>query len=466
MGTRTTPSLEHILHAARTLDINVREQSQLHLLAVAHAYLFLPLPTSWRRIIDETGEILYLDKRTWTEFKDHPELTKLRHAKDLLASRPPKGFEKRTCMILSRSDGSTYIHDFLAASNAKGQKSPLRANSDKVETVVAACEGANKLLTPVDAVASMIEEAAASNLTEDTTADAEKSETVTIEENPGNGEETMRNSQNNHDHEAALGQVPHSNLPDSANGLDQQSGIHMESNVAHAQEEESSLHGNQMEDRIILTLPQAWLQKLGITTYTPLLGEPQSLRFYSWWFEDHESTDVALRVSSNSEVGGGLKRRYITLDFELASHSFSMRTANEDQELVLAGPLPVLTHGGVQAEVWDLHVGAKLSIFGKPVTLLKAEGTTAAWLENHSKLLLQLKSDIISEILKYKPKSFEKNVAFNRGNGAPHPRGHKGVQGGLCLRFTVEQVHKLLLDLQHYRPDKFEKLRSRLLIHV
>jgi hypothetical protein len=168
-------------------------------------------------------------------------------------------------------------------------------------------------------------------------------------------------------------------------GSNQHSVAHDVNNVAAAQEEVFDPRGLQMEDRIILTLPQSWLQKLGITTSTPLLGEPQSLRFYSWWFEDCESKDVSLRVSSNSEIGGGLKRRYVSLDFDLVSHCFSMRTANEDQELVLAGPLPVLIHNGAQAEVWDLHVGAQLSIFGRHITLLKAEGATSTWLENHSK---------------------------------------------------------------------------------
>ncbi len=55
-------------------------------------------------------------------------------------------------------------------------------------------------------------------------------------------------------------------------------------------------------------------------------------------------------------------------------------------------------------------------------------------------------------------------LAFNRGAGAPHPRGHKGVQGGLCLRYTQRQIEQLLLDLERHRPDRVEKLRARLAV--
>ena len=36
-------------------------------------------------------------------------------------------------------------------------------------------------------------------------------------------------------------------------------------------------------------------------------------------------------------------------------------------------------------QVWDLHVGATLRVMGRPITLLKADGETSAWIGRHSK---------------------------------------------------------------------------------
>ncbi len=75
----------------------------------------------------------------------------------------------------------------------------------------------------------------------------------------------------------------------------------------------------------------------------------------------------------------------MTLEYDLASAAFSLRSANEDQELVMMGPVPVATSAGAPAEVWDLHVGATLKVLGRSITLLKADGETGLWLEKHSK---------------------------------------------------------------------------------
>ncbi len=48
--------------AAEALSIDLRDPQQLHLLAVANAYLLLPLPTSWKRVVDGRG-LLFLDRR-------------------------------------------------------------------------------------------------------------------------------------------------------------------------------------------------------------------------------------------------------------------------------------------------------------------------------------------------------------------------------------------------------------------
>ena len=88
-------------------------------------------------------------------------------------------------------------------------------------------------------------------------------------------------------------------------------------------------------------------------------------------------------------------------------------------------------------------------------------------LNSPCRILLKLKSDILSDLQKYKPKSFENSLAFDRGRGSPADvRGDKVKLGGLCLRFTVEQVNKLIEDLGKYRPDKLDAYRARISARV
>jgi len=74
---------------------------------------------------------------------------------------------------------------------------------------------------------------------------------------------------------------------------------------------------------------------------------------------------------------------------------------------------------------------------------------------------------LLNELVKYKPKNFENNITFDRGRGSPaDARGDKLKQGGLSLRYTVDQLNKLLADLEKYRPDKIDKLRSRISVRA
>jgi hypothetical protein len=49
------------------------------------------------------------------------------------------------------------------------------------------------------------------------------------------------------------------------------------------------------------------------------------------------------------------------------------------------------------------------------------------------------------ELQKYKPRAHKPALSFDRG---------AGPLGGLDLRFTVNQIHALLEDLNSYRPAK------------
>ncbi len=61
MALSLTPEL--VLQGARQLGINLDEPTQLHLLSVAKAFVTLPLPEFYKRVVDEQGELQYLDRR-------------------------------------------------------------------------------------------------------------------------------------------------------------------------------------------------------------------------------------------------------------------------------------------------------------------------------------------------------------------------------------------------------------------
>ncbi len=114
----------------------------------------------------------------------------------------------------------------------------------------------------------------------------------------------------------------------------------------------------------------------------------------SWWYEDAETSDLTLRVSSASEAGGGLRRYYCTVQFDVARQTFSLRTSTDDQELAY-GPIHAVTSSSsTTVELWDLHVGATVVILGKRVTLLKADLETVEWNRYHAQRLQKLKKEL------------------------------------------------------------------------
>lgn len=168
-----------------------------------------------------------------------------------------------------------------------------------------------------------------------------------------------------------------------------------------------------------------------------------------------------MRVSSNSEVGGGLKKRYMLFEYEPASETFSLRTVGENGDQALTIPSlagggfgTVFTRAGAPASLLDLHSGAQLKVLGKMMTLQKPDGPTGAWNDRHARRLLKIKGDLVAEIQKYKPQMLPPGLTADRGS--------KVHQGGLNLRNLSGQVESLLDVLHKYRPSKADKIRSSL----
>ena len=61
----------------------------------------------------------------------------------------------------------------------------------------------------------------------------------------------------------------------------------------------------------------------------------------------------------------------------------------------------------VPVEIWDLYVGAKIDLFGKPTILKKCCLKTTEWNKFYGAFLNEIKKTMLEEIKKYERKSLD-----------------------------------------------------------
>lgn len=170
------------------------------------------------------------------------------------------------------------------------------------------------------------------------------------------------------------------------------------------------------------------------------------LTFKSWWQEDKEEADRG----NNMVAGGGLKKRYLTLKFDIFEQTFQVDMNNE--EAISLYNLSSLTAKGDPIECWDLHVGAKMNLLGKQTTLMQADLPTTNWLEYHRNRLQTVKDGLEKALRKYDMRHLTTAVTFQKGSS---------VKGGTSLRALMEQIEKLREMLAKYRPELAAKFAKK-----
>ncbi|KAG2444502.1 hypothetical protein HXX76_001250 [Chlamydomonas incerta] len=199
----------------------------------------------------------------------------------------------------------------------------------------------------------------------------------------------------------------------------------------------------------------------GIGVKPPVPPAGGKLTFFGWWFEDIESTDLTFRVDSKSQAGGGLAARHCRLvfDFNTQTYTFTMKdpvsptppgtaAPNHVPELTIRAIQPdqvLLPESGRQAAVWDLHLGSRLRVLGRVVTLKNAELATIEWHDSYCRKMAAIRDAIAQEIQKYRPRALRPGLMKDRG--APK-------LGGQRLRHMAGQVRELINDLRQYRPSR------------
>jgi|EP01047_Picozoa_sp_COSAG01_P027276 hypothetical protein len=100
---------------------------------------------------------------------------------------------------------------------------------------------------------------------------------------------------------------------------------------------------------------------------------------------------------------------------------------------------------GSSLEPWDLYVGARLDVLGRPTTLMKASCETMTWLDRQARLMLDKIKALEADLAKFQPLSL--TITDHNSTLLPHaPKGAK-----VCLRRLVQEIENLDAALAVYR---------------
>uniref|UniRef100_A0A7S0RGA9 WW domain-containing protein n=1 Tax=Chlamydomonas leiostraca TaxID=1034604 RepID=A0A7S0RGA9_9CHLO len=401
------------------LGITVDDKTSLNLLAVARLLLTLPLPTSYKHALsDESGqwESVYIDKRTGLTTPKHPNLEA---AKKLVAK------------LRQQSGGSSAraANDTQASQPDQQPAAPQAEPDSEPEPSAEGAQAEQAGDAEAESAPGAAQPPAPAEESAQSTGDAGRAQAASTSGNDNSsGSSTAK--------QTVMGFTKPDGTP-----------------YYYDFATESEVEGEPANGTVIEAPASDLVQEAGMAPQSA--SDIKALKFYSWWYEDIESSDLTLRVSGNSEAGGGLKRRYVTVEYDLPSQSFGIRSVTDEQELAISNILAVTSKSGGTVEVWDLHVGATLNIMGRSLALMKADGSTGIWIDHHAKRLKKLKATLLGELQKYRPRGHKPAVTHDRGDKA---------SGGLSLRYTVNQINTMLDELQQYRPSVAAKLRTQIQI--
>ncbi|OQR91167.1 hypothetical protein ACHHYP_04922 [Achlya hypogyna] len=110
------------------------------------------------------------------------------------------------------------------------------------------------------------------------------------------------------------------------------------------------------------------------------------LCFHAWW---------------NETVDGAAQKRFADVYFSIRTKHFQFVLGNCEHVYTISH---INGRDGKPIDVWDLHVGAKITILGRPTTLMKASMLTLQWMEHQEKHLVATRANLSTELKKYDPR--------------------------------------------------------------
>ena len=191
------------------------------------------------------------------------------------------------------------------------------------------------------------------------------------------------------------------------------------------------------------------------------------LTFYSWWMESGTKRYMEICFDLQSELFQLVLDKTVTyLDLKVHYNPLyeSMGGVTAQDTKVLSMHLHEKLSGNQHAESlrrphlqgWDLHVGCRLNILGRPTTLMQCNLLTGKWLEYHADRLGRIKKSLVEMLRKYETVPV---LAAVHGQKRPPVRGN-GKQGAVDLRLQLNQIDALQTRLARYRPSHAAQLAA------
>lgn len=167
------------------------------------------------------------------------------------------------------------------------------------------------------------------------------------------------------------------------------------------------------------------------------------LCFHSWW--------------SEGSLSGVKTRRQLHLYFSIPTRHFQLVLDDSDSIFTISH---IVGPTGSVLTAWDLHVGARILVLGRRTTLMQASLLTRQWLQLQERKLLQIQTQLLTELRKYELKRHGLETAKPRVECAdPHKS-----QAGVSLRNVLNDIDELKKKLANYRPDVARRICEPLML--
>jgi len=234
-------------------------------------------------------------------------------------------------------------------------------------------------------------------------------------------------------------------------------------NLAEAQHAAARVKPNMGASSTSIRKPLSLMQ-LGLRNGLPKNPVPalRFLKFKSWWTEMATKRYMELCFDLETELFQVvLDKQVQVLDPKLVNNANyeSLYDVIATDTKVMSMHLHEKLSGNQHAEslrrphlqCWDLHVGCRINVLGRPTTMMQCDLVTGQWLEYHSERLNRIKGALEEALRKYETVPMAAAFGPQRG-GRGGPGGAK-AQGTTDLRTLLNQIEALGMQLTHYRPN-------------
>lgn len=205
------------------------------------------------------------------------------------------------------------------------------------------------------------------------------------------------------------------------------------------------------------------LKQLGLKNGLPKNPVPdlRFLTFNAWWTEMGTKRYMELCFDLESELFQVvLDKQVCVLEPKMvnnANYESLYEVIDKDTKVMsmhlhekLSGNQHAESLRRAHLECWDLHVGCKLNVLGRPTTLMQCNLVTGQWLEYHAERLQRIKETLEQTLQKYE--TVPMAAAFQARKITTGPGGGK-AKGTTDLRTLLNQIEALAMQLQRYRPN-------------